>query len=341
MTNYDGVQPPQRFTTGDSPDIHHADAFRRLQAIMDRLRGPGGCPWDREQTHDSLQQYLIEEAYEVLDAIAARDDAELREELGDVLLQVVFHAQLAAEEGRFSIDDVCRAVCEKLIRRHPHVFGELAVDGSGEVLRNWEQIKLAERARKQAEAALKSPTDTTADDTPPPAHSPIFKGIPRHMPALQRAARVQEKAARVGFDWATLAPVLAKVREEWAELEAELTRVGVADAGNPHLDEARVEAQRGDAPPPPIAEQQLPPEVAEEFGDLLFALTNAARFLRIEPEHALRAATDKFMARYSLAETMARREGHDWHALTLDEMDAWWNKAKLHERAAGAAPDEP
>jgi ATP diphosphatase len=257
-----------------------------------------------------------------------------------VLLQVVFHAQLAAEEGRFNIDDVCRAVSEKLIRRHPHVFGELAVDGSGEVLRNWEQIKLAERARKQAAAALKAPADAPTD-THPPAPSPIFKGIPRHMPALQRAARVQEKAARVGFDWATLAPVLAKVREEWAELEAELTRVGVADAGNPHLDEARVEAQRGDAPPPPIAEQQLPPEVAEEFGDLLFALTNAARFLRIEPEQALRAATDKFMTRYSMAETMARREGHDWHALSLDEMDAWWNKAKQHERLLASAPPKP
>jgi len=323
MKHYDIPAPPDRFVTGDPPDIGNPDPFRRLVAIMDRLRGPGGCPWDREQTHDSLKQYLIEESHEVLGAIEERHDNELRDELGDVALQVVFHAQLAAEENRFGVDDVYRAICEKLIRRHPHVFGDIQANNSGQVLRNWEQIKLAERAAKEAQPGHK-PAEAAA------ALPPLFKGIPKHLPALQRAARVQEKAARTGFDWRSLKPVLEKVREELAEWSEELDRYGVADAPNPQLDPARL-GPAAALPVPPEAVAQRGGAVEEELGDLLFALVNAARFLKLEPEEALQRATDKFMNRYGRMEALAQQAGAVWERLSLEEMDSYWESAKVAE----------
>ncbi|MEQ8819649.1 MAG: nucleoside triphosphate pyrophosphohydrolase [Sumerlaeia bacterium] len=189
-------------TSPKRPAPDNPDSFRRLVDIMERLLAPDGCPWDREQTHQSLRPYVIEEAYEVREAIDEGDMRELRDELGDLGLQIVFHSALARREGHFDIDDVYRAICEKLIRRHPHVFGETVVDGSGEVLRNWEAIKRAEREAKGGA------------EKPPSA----LDGVPMALPALQRAQRIQTKARRVGFDWDTDDPAWDKIHEEIEEL---------------------------------------------------------------------------------------------------------------------------
>jgi len=192
------------------------EAFEELVRIMHRLRSPRGCPWDGEQTHDSIKPYLIEEAYEVVEAIEARDDRELRGELGDLLLQIVFHAEMAAEQQRFTIADVIAAISEKMVRRHPHVFGDTAVSGADEVLRNWSRIK--------------------ADERRAAADSSVLAGVPRAMPALLRAQRLSEKAAHAGFDWADARGVLDKLREELDELETAI------DSGDP----AAAEAELGD-----------------------------------------------------------------------------------------------
>lgn len=255
-----------------------ADPFRRLVAIMARLRAEGGCPWDREQTHESLIPYVIEEAYEVKEAIDDGDMDALREELGDLMLQVVFHAQLESEADRFDVDDVLRAICEKLIGRHPHVFGTVSVDSSQDVLRNWEQIKLDEKREQNREPSRVS-------------------GVPKELPALLRAHRVQEKAARVGFDWERVQDVFAKVREEVAELET-------------------------------AAEQGALERVYHEFGDLLFALVNVSRFLNIQTELALHGTIDRFIARFRHIEQRAAEQRRDLEEMTLAEMDALWDEAK-------------
>lgn len=258
------------------------EEFDRLLAIMARLRGPGGCPWDREQDHRSIRKYVIEEAYEVAEAIDRDDAPELCSELGDLLLQVVFHAQLAAEAGRFDAADVCRAICDKMERRHPHVFGEIRVADSGEVLRNWERIKARERG---------------------PGASAI-DGVPRALPALQRAERIGEKAARVGFDWPDVAAVLAKVDEERAEVAEAL-----ADG-----DRAAIE---------------------REIGDLLLAVANLARKADVAPEAALDGAVERFSARFRHAESDARGRGQELSALGAEELDALWQAAKRAERDSG------
>jgi len=250
-------------------------AFDELVQIMARLRAPGGCPWDREQTHRSIRKYVIEEAYEVAEAIDRDDPGELCGELGDLLLQVVFHAEMARESGRFTIEDVCRAVVEKMRRRHPHVFGDVTVTDSAEVVRNWEAIKALERG-----------TGASAID-----------GVPRALPALQRAERIGEKAARVGFDWPDASSVLAKVDEERGELGEALA------AG----ESARIEA---------------------ELGDLLLATANLARKLGIEPESALASAVDRFESRFRSLEGSARAEGHQLSALSAPDLDRRWEQAK-------------
>lgn len=247
---------------------------------MTRLRSPDGCPWDREQDHNTLKPYLLEEAYEVLDAIDGDNDGELCSELGDVLLQVVFHAQVASETGRFSVDDVCRAITDKLIRRHPHVFADVAVENSGEVLRNWEQIKREERE---------------GNDTPPVS---ALDGVPRPLPALLRAERIQQRASRVGFDWDQVDGALAKVSEE--------------------IDELRQECDNGGTPE----------RINEEFGDLLFALVNVARFMQVAPEDALRGAVDKFDRRFRRVERVFAARGTSLREATLEEMDTVWNEIK-------------
>jgi MazG family protein len=250
----------------------------QLVDIVAKLRGPGGCPWDREQTHASLRAGLLEEAYEVIDAIAAGDDANLREELGDLLLQSIFHAQIAAEEGRYTFDDVAREISAKLIRRHPHVFGDMHCADSAEVLQRWDEIKRAEKG-----ACPESALD----------------GISTAFPALMRAAKVQKKAARVGFDWSDAEPVIAKVREELAEIEA---------AGS---DAAKTE---------------------DEVGDLLFSVVNLARKLKIDPEVALHRATEKFSVRFRGVERLARERSIVLEKLTLAELDVLWDEVKAQAK---------
>lgn len=261
-----------------------AGALPRLREIMRRLRAPDGCPWDREQDFASIAPYTVEEALEVAEAIAAEDWAELREELGDLLLQVVYHAEIAEERGLFDFDEVARAAADKMLRRHPHVFGARPggpKPAAEEV--SWEGVKAAERAEKGArrESAL--------------------DGVPGGLPALQRALRLTERAARVGFDWPEAAPVLDKLAEEAGEL---------------------IEAR----------ERLTAEAVEEEFGDLLFVMVNLGRHLRLEPEAALRRANAKFERRFREVERRLRAEGRRPGEASLEEMDAHWNAAKAAER---------
>lgn len=249
--------------------------LEQLLRIMARLRAPDGCPWDREQSHATLRQSVIEEAYEVAAAINSGDDANLREELGDLLLQVVFHAQMASEHGEWNFDTVASGIVEKLVRRHPHVFGSENASDSAAVLTRWEEIKRAEKGTTAAASAL--------------------DGVSEGLPSLMRAEKVQKKAAKVGFDWSELPPVVAKVREEIAEVEGAL----------------------GDAE-----------KVEEEVGDLLFAVVNLARKLKVDGEVALQRATDKFVARFRQVECIARERGLALEKMTLAEMDEIWDEVK-------------
>jgi len=275
--------------TEPSTDPRHAppdnpDSFRRLVEIMERLLAPDGCPWDRQQSHATLRPYVIEEAYEVVEAIDTEDWDELRAELGDLGLQIVFHSALARRDGHFSVDDVYAGICEKLIRRHPHVFGDLQADDADTVLRNWESIKKAEREEKGG-----------GDE--PVSH---LDGVPVALPALQRAERLQAKAARAGFDWDTVGPVWEKIEEE--------------------LQELREAVESGDAD-----------KLEDELGDILFSVVNLARFLKVHPEQALQRTNAKFHRRFLHVEARARQEGRKLEEMTLDEMDAYWNEAKAGE----------
>ena len=241
--------------------------FQELVQIMARLRGKNGCPWDRKQTHESIKPYLVEETYEVLEAIDEGDPSKLREELGDLALQIVFHAQMAEETGCFTIADVLRAINEKLVRRHPHVFGDVKADTAQEVLFNWEQIKKQEREQTLGRASA-------------------LDGVPRELPALLRAHRLQEKASRVGFDWKEAHEVFQKVDEEISELRA-------AIAG------------------------KEPDRIEAELGDLLFSLVNLSRFIAVNPEEALRKTIARFIARFQYIEEELARRGKNPGAVQL------------------------
>jgi tetrapyrrole methylase family protein/MazG family protein len=245
--------------------------FRDFVRIIRRLRRD--CPWDRRQTHRSLRESLIEETYEVIESLDRNRISDLRGELGDILLHIVLHSTIAEQNGEFTLRQVLQDINQKLIRRHPHVFGRVKVRGTDDVKRNWEQIKLAE------------------------GRASYLEGVPRHLPALQRALRLQQRAARVGFDWESPEDVWQKVREEVEEVRKTLR---AADS------RAR----------------------EEEFGDLLFALVNYARFLRVNPETALRRSTEKFTSRFRFIEQQLRRRGKDPRESTLAEMDELWNVAK-------------
>lgn len=253
--------------------------FDRLVQIMATLRSPEGCPWDREQTRESLKAFLIEEAYEVLEALDHGGKEKLQEELGDLLLQVVFHAQVAAELGEFSMGDVLEHITDKLVRRHPHVFGESRAETPAQALSNWERLKQAERGGVQEASAL--------------------SGVPKTLPALLRAQRLQDKAARVGFDWGETAQVLRKVEEELGELKTAMER--------------------------------RPEAVEAEIGDLLFSLVNLSRFLHLNPEEALRKCIEKFTRRFRHIETAIAERGKSLTESSLEEMDALWEEAKLAE----------
>lgn len=258
----------------DSPDP--GKQLARLRAIMHRLRAPGGCPWDAEQTHESLVTNLIEEAYETVDTIQRGDHEHLKEELGDLLLQVIFHSELAEEAGRFNLDDVARGISDKLVRRHPHVFATSDASTSDAVLQQWDEIKRAEKGD---------------------AEQPYLHGVGKGLPALLRAAKLQKKAAKVGFDWPDESGVLAKIREETAELEAALAD-GDATAAN------------------------------EELGDLLFSVVNLARFRKLDPEVLMAAANSKFESRFNAMEQNLQSQGLDLATTPPERMERAWQEVK-------------
>ncbi len=256
--------------------------LKQLVAIMAVLRQK--CPWDQEQTYHSLKPYVIEETYEVLEAIDSGKTDKLQEELGDLLLQVVFLAQLATEQGRFSMDEVVEGICEKLIRRHPHVFGTTEVNGSDDVLNNWEKIKQTEKPGERPSA---------------------IDGVPKDLPALMFAEKLQHKAAKVGFDWGDLEGPLRKTKEEFAEFEEVLRSQAVIQSNDFVKD-----------------------KLSDEFGDILFSLVNVGRFLDINPEIALRGTIGKFTKRFHYMEQEAAKIGKTLKEMTLDEMELLWQQAK-------------
>ena len=287
-----------------------SERFTKLIGIMATLRAEGGCPWDRKQTHESLKPYLLEETYEVLETIDQGNRTKLREELGDVLLQVVFHSQIATEAGTFTIEDVLDTLADKLIRRHPHVFGTKnqvgSLDNGEQVVTQWEEIKRAERdAAGNKESAL--------------------AGVPRTLPALLRAYQTQARAARVGFDWphnaAGLEQIFGKVAEEVGELKDALAQAGADPAPHQTGRQAHIEA---------------------ELGDILFSLVNLARFVKVNPEEALRQSTNRFINRFHLVEAQASEKGTSLSDMTLAEMDLLWEEAKqrLAQRPHNTAEQE-
>jgi len=253
-----------------------------LLVIMELLRSPGGCPWDREQDHHSIRANLIEETYEVLDAIDREDTPNLREELGDLLLQIVFHSRMEEEIGSFNFDDVCNDVCQKLVLRHPHVFGDVVADTTDQVLNNWDAIKAETKGQ-----------ETVAD---------TMNSVPRNLPALMRAYKLQKKAAKVGFDWPDVSGAADKVAEETAEV-LEAFRSGKQAA------------------------------IDDELGDLLFAVVNLSRFVHSEPEEALTRASDKFSRRFAGVERLAAERGIDMASSSLEDLDKLWDEVKLAEQS--------
>jgi len=250
------------------------EKFEELMKIMRRLRKE--CPWDREQTHDSIKSATLEEAYEVVEAIDEKDFEELKNELGDLLLHIVFHSIMAEEEHHFQIDDVIDSISAKLIRRHPHIFGSVTVNGSEEIERNWEKIKLQE------------------------GRNSVLEGVPKHLPQIQRAYRLQQKAAKVGFDWEKKEDVWKKVKEEISELKE------IENSNNRE-------------------------KIEEEIGDIFFALVNYARFLKVNPEDALRKTNEKFIKRFQFVEEKLKAQGKSPTDSTLSEMDKFWEESKKEE----------
>ncbi|GLH63886.1 nucleoside triphosphate pyrophosphohydrolase [Parageobacillus sp. G301] len=252
--------------------------FETLRRVIATLRGPNGCPWDRKQTHESLKRYLLEETYELFEAIDENDDEHMIEELGDVLLQVMLHAQIGEDEGMFSIDDVIRGITEKMIRRHPHVFGDIIVENAEQVVENWQRIK--EKEKKDSSNSL-------------------LDAVPKSLPNILKAYEFQKKAAKVGFDWDDVKPMWEKVEEEIAEFKRET-----------------------------LAEQNTRSRLISEFGDILFALINIARYYDINPEEALHSTNKKFYQRFSYIEAQARKRGVALTSLSLAELDRFWEEAK-------------
>lgn len=262
-----------------APDnlLHHT--FDHLREVMATLRSPDGCPWDRKQTHESLREYSIEEVYELVDAIDAGDDNNIIEELGDILMHVILHSQIGEDDGYFTIDDVIRSVTDKMIYRHPHVFSNTKVDSVEDVNRNWEELKKAEKGEERES---------------------VLDGIPKHLPSLAKAFKLQKKAAKVGFEWEDVSGV-------WEKLDEELKEVQEAIEENTLL------------------------EMEDEFGDVLFVLANLARYYKINPELALNRANNKFRSRFTYIEEQLTKKGIDMKQASLEEMDAYWDEAKERE----------
>jgi ATP diphosphatase len=277
--------------------------FERVKSIMARLRAPGGCPWDREQTFDTIKRYTLEETYEVLEAIDNRDWKELTSELGDLLLQVLFYAEMAEEQGSFTIDDVLDALSSKLIHRHPHVFGDAKADDSVQVLKNWEALK-AEEKRKSLQ------TNGVPEQARPAL---LLDVVSAKMPALQEAHKISSKAAHIGFDWPEVQGLFEKLTEETRELQEHLESSSSAGSGKPQI-------------PAELREQ-----VEGEVGDLFFVLVNIARYLSVDPESALRKTNRKFRRRFGWMEERLREQGRTLEQATLEEMENLWQQAKTLE----------
>ena len=285
--------------------------FERLVALQARLRGPDGCPWDREQTHESLKTYLLEETYEVLEALDSGDDTKVAGELGDLLLQIVFHAQLAQESGRFDVAEVIERIHTKLVRRHPHVFGNTEAKTAAQVLKNWEQLKKEER---QAEGGQKGDG----------AAASVLDGVPRTLPALLEAYQLTRRAANVGFDWENIEGVLEKIEEEVKELRTSMrNETGRGSSTDPREGGGPASASGVQTPHKPPHSK-----VEEEIGDLLFVAVNVARFLGADPEIALKKANRKFSERFREIEKRASKQGKKLAEMRIAEMEALWQSVK-------------
>ena len=292
------------------------ERFERAVAIMARLRGEGGCPWDREQTFDSIKPYTLEETYEVLEAIDKRDWGELPGELGDLLLQVLFYAQMAKDEARFSIDDVLDRLSTKLVNRHPHVFGDVKAETSLDVLRNWEALKAKENEKKKQKGR------NTHD-----AEASLMAGVSSAMPALLEAHKLSSRAAGVGFDWPNIQGLFDKLHEEIDELREQLKEFpapgpqpkgrGIAGSGKQQIPE------------------ELKGRLEDEVGDLFFVLVNIARYLSLDSESALKKTNRKFRRRFQWMEERLRDSGRRPARATAEELEALWQQAKQHERGNG------
>jgi MazG family protein len=304
------------------------ERFERAVEIMARLRSPGGCPWDREQTFDTIKPYTLEEAYEVLEAIDNRDWPELTGELGDLLLQVLFYSQMAREEGHFTVDDVLDRLSNKLVDRHPHVFGDVTADTPAEVLRNWEALKAQEKAKKRQPSQGSNPNPAEdATDAPPQGES-LLSGVSAKIPALMEAYKLSSRAAIAGFDWPDIEGLFDKLAEEIKELRAELPH-GKAESA-PLVPNGKGIAGSG--------KQQFPAETRErledEVGDLFFVLINIARYLSLDPESALRKTNRKFKRRFQWMEERLRASGRTPQQASMDELESLWQEAKRQEKSA-------
>jgi len=293
------------------------ERFERAVSIMARLRGPGGCPWDREQTFDTIKPYTLEEAYEVIEAIDARDWNELTGELGDLLLQVLFYAEMAQEEKRFTIDDVLDRLANKLVDRHPHVFGDVKADTPGEVLRNWQVLKAEEKKKRQEQAGQ----EDGKKDHP----ESVLAGVSSAMPSLMEAYKISSRVAHVGFDWPNIEGLFEKLEEETTELRRNLEEYPAP--GPQPESRSGVAGARGAKISP-----ELRARLEDEVGDLLFVLVNIARYLALDPESALRRTNRKFRRRFEYLEGRLREQGRKPADASLDEMESLWQEAKQQEQ---------
>lgn len=291
------------------------ERFERAVAIMAKLRAPGGCPWDREQTFDSIKPYTLEEAYEVIEAIDNRDWEELAGELGDLLLQVLFYSEMAQEEEKFSIDDVLDTLSNKLINRHPHVFGDVVAETSGQVLRNWEAIKAEEKKKRLEERGVSVETEEKTDS--------LLAGVSSKVPSLMEAHKLSSRAARVGFDWPNIEGLFDKLKEETQELQAEVAKIpppGPVPVGR------GIAGAKGETVSP-----ELHQRLEDELGDLFFVLVNVARYLSVDPESALRKTNRKFRRRFEYVEKQLNARGKKVDESSLDEMEELWQESKRTE----------
>jgi nucleoside triphosphate diphosphatase len=290
------------------------ERFERAVSIMARLRGEGGCPWDREQTFDSIKPYTVEETYEVLEAIDNRDWDELPGELGDLLLQVLFYSQMAGEQGTFSIDDVLDRLSDKLVGRHPHVFGDVKAETSTEVLRNWEALKALEKEKKQPSGG---------DDSKKEQAQSILAGVSSAMPALLEAHKISSRAAKVGFDWPEIEGLFDKLAEEVAELKEEIQRVGPTKKQTLPL----AAGATGERMP-----EELSSRLEDELGDLFFVLVNLARHLLLDSESALKKTNRKFRRRFQWMESQLAASNRTLQECSAEELEQLWQEAKRQER---------